>query len=152
MLVPGRSLGGIELGRDQGGGRAPLGPRLRRLPRLRRRRPGTSTTSPSSLAAPAVELRNGRVAAVFTLYQPLSWRTTRGVALGDSVTRVTSVYGALVRRECGGYAVLVLPGRGATTAFYVLERQALGVRALPARRAALPLRASQAGTASARHA
>jgi hypothetical protein len=43
--------------------------------------------------------------------------------LGDSVARITSVYGALVRRECGGYAVLVLPGRNATTAFYVLEDQ-----------------------------
>ena len=41
--------------------------------------------------------------------------------LGDSVARVTSVYGALVRRDCGGYAVLVLPGRGATTGFYVLD-------------------------------
>jgi hypothetical protein len=37
------------------------------------------------------------------------------------VARVTSVYGALVRHECGGYAVLELPGRGATTGFYVLD-------------------------------
>ena len=70
-----------------------------------------------------VELRKGRVAALFTLYQPPGWRTTKGLTLGDSVARVTAVYGALVRRECVGYSVLVLPGRGATTGFYVLADQ-----------------------------
>ena len=120
VLVPGRSLGGIELGATK----AEV-----------ERRWGRAHGVCSGCAAETwyfnyfafqprgagVELREGRVAAVFTLYQPLGWRTTRGLALGDSVARVTSVYGALVRRECGGYAVLVLPGRGATTAFYVLE-------------------------------
>ena len=122
VLVPGRSLGGIELGAT----RAQV-----------ERRWGLAYGVCRGCAAEtwyfnyfafqprgaAVELKKGRVAAVFTLYQPLGWRTTRGLVLGDSVARVTSVYGALVRRECGGYAVLVLPERTATTAFYVLDDQ-----------------------------
>ena len=120
VLVPGRSLGGIELGATKG--------------QVERRwglaygvcRGCTAETWYFNYFAfqprgAGVELQKGRVAAVFTLYQPLGWRTTRGLVLGDSVANVTSIYGALVRHECGGYAVLVLPGRGATTAFYVLD-------------------------------
>ena len=119
VLVPGRSLGGIELGATKG-----------QVERRWGRAYGVCRGCAAETwyfnyfafqpRGAAVELQKGRVAAVFTLYQPLGWRTTRGLVLGDSVARVTSVYGALVRRECGGYAVLVLPGRGATTAFYVL--------------------------------
>ena len=57
------------------------------------------------------------------LYQPEGWHTNRGLRLGDSETRITSVYGALVRRQCDGYSVLLLPGRTATTAFYVLDNR-----------------------------
>jgi hypothetical protein len=122
VLVPGRSLGGVELGATK----AEV-----------ERRWGRAYGVCSGCAAETwyfnyfafqargagVELRKDRVVAVFTIYQPPGWRTTRGLLLGDSVARVTSVYGALVRRECGTYAVLILPGRGATTAFYVLEDQ-----------------------------
>jgi hypothetical protein len=119
VLVPGRSLGGIELG-------ATAAEVERRWGRAYGVCRGCAVTTwyfnyfAFRPQGAGVELRRGRVAAVFTLYQPTGWRTTRGLVLGDSVTRVTSVYGALVRRECGGYAVLVLPGRGATTGFYVL--------------------------------
>jgi hypothetical protein len=69
----------------------------------------------------AVEFRGGRVAAIFTLYQPAGWRTPKGLVLGDPEARITSLYGSLLRRECGGYAALVLPGKGVQTAFYVLD-------------------------------
>jgi len=120
VLVPGRSLGGIELGAtraavERGWGRAY----------------GVCTGCPHETwyfnyfafqpRGAGVELRDGKVAAIFTLSQPAGWRTNRGLRLGDSETRVTSIYGALVRRQCGGYSVLVLPGRTATTAFYVLD-------------------------------
>ena len=120
VLVPGRSLGGIELGVTE----AEVERRWGRAYGVCR---GCATKTwyfnyfAFQPRGAGVELRQGRVAAVFTLYQPPGWRTTRGLVLGDSVARVTSLYGALVRRECGGYAVLVLPGRGATTGFYVLE-------------------------------
>ena len=120
VLVPGRSLGGIELGATKA-----------EVERLWGRAYGVCRGCPAETwyfnyfafqpRGAGVEFRRGSVAAVFTLYQPPGWRTTRGVALGDSVARVTTVYGALLRRDCGGYAALVLPGRGATTAFYVLD-------------------------------
>jgi hypothetical protein len=119
VLVPGRSLGGIELGATE----AEVERRWGRAYGVCRGcdvRTWYFNYFAFRPQGAGVELRRGRVAAVFTLYQPTGWRTTRGLVLGDSVTRVTSVYGALVRRECGGYAVLVLPGRGATTGFYVL--------------------------------
>lgn len=120
VLVPGRSLGGIELGATK----ADVERRWGRAYGVCRN--CTEETWYFNFFAfqprgAGVELRDGRVAAVFTLYQPPGWRTTRGLTLGDSVARVTAVYGALVRRECGGYAVLVLPGARATTAFYVLD-------------------------------
>jgi hypothetical protein len=122
VLVPGRSLGGIELGATK----AEVERRWGRAYGVCR---GCKTETlyfnyfAFQPRGAGVELRQGRVVAVFTLYQPLSWRTNRDVALGESEVRVTSVYGALVRHECGGYAVLVLPGRGATTAFYILGDQ-----------------------------
>ena len=120
VLVPGRSLGGIELGASK----AEVERRWGRAYGVCRGCAAETWYFNYFAFQPrgaGVELREGRVAAVFTLYQPPGWRTSRGVALGDSVARVTSVYGALVRRECGGYVVLVLPGRSATTAFYVLD-------------------------------
>jgi hypothetical protein len=120
VLVPGRSLGGIALG-------ATAAEVERRWGRAYGVCRGCTVTTwyfnyfAFQPRGAGVELRRGRVAAVFTLYQPPGWRTTRGLVLGDSVARVTSVYGALVRRECGGYAVLELPGRGAVTGFYVLD-------------------------------
>jgi hypothetical protein len=61
------------------------------------------------------------VAAVFTLYQPLGWRTTRGLELDDHVSRLRGTHGPLPRTECPGYAVYALRGRNAVTAFYVLR-------------------------------
>ena len=120
VLVPGRSLGGIELGAT----RAEVERRWSRAYGVCRSCAAETWYFNYFAFQPrgaGVELRKGRVAAVFTLHQPPGWRTTRGLTLGDSVARVTAVYGALVRRECGGYAVLVLTGPRATTAFYVLD-------------------------------
>ena len=89
---PGRSLGGIELGAtkaqvERQWGRA-YGIRLRardlvfqllRLPAARRRR--------------RVAERHG--GGVFTIYQPLGWRTRKGLELGDPARRVTALYGPL---------------------------------------------------------
>ena len=125
VLVPGRSLGGIELGATK----AKVERRWGRAYGVCRGCAAETWYFNYFAFQPrgaGVELRKGRVAAVFTLYQPAGWRTTRGVALGDPAARVTSVYGALRRRECAGYAVVVLPGRGATTAFYVLEDRVWG--------------------------
>jgi hypothetical protein len=120
VLVPGRSLGGIELGATKATVELRWG-RAYGICRGCARETWYFNYFAFQARGAGVEWRDGRVAAVITVYQPLGWRTTRGLVLGDSVARVTSVYGALVRRECGGYAVLILPGRSATTAFYVLD-------------------------------
>ena len=122
VLVPGRSLGGIELGMTKAA-----------LERSWGRAYGVCKGCPHETwyfnyyafqpRGAGVEWRGGRVAAIFTLYQPEGWHTNRGLRLGDPESRVTSFYGALVRRQCGGYSVLMLPGRATTTAFYVLDNR-----------------------------
>ena len=69
----------------------------------------------------AVEWRQGRAIAVFTIYQPLGWRTAKGLSLGDPVQRLTALYGPLPRVDCKGYSAFTIPGRRVTTAFYVLR-------------------------------
>jgi hypothetical protein len=120
VLVPGQSLGGIELGVTTA-----------ELERSWGRAYGVCKGCPQETlyfnyyafqpSGAGVQLRAGKVAAIFTLYQPAGWHSSRGLRLGDSETRITSIYGALVRRQCVGYSVLVLPGKAATTAFYGLD-------------------------------
>jgi hypothetical protein len=120
VLVPGRNLGGIELGMSK----AEVERRWGRAYGVCRGCDHETWYFNYYAFQPrgaGVELRKDRVAAVFTLYQPLGWRTTKGLRLGDPEARITAVHGALVRRECVGYAVLELPGRNAVTAFYVLD-------------------------------
>jgi hypothetical protein len=135
VLVPGRSLGGIELGLTKAA-----------LERSWGRAYGVCKGCSQETwyfnyyafqpSGAGVELRNGKVAAIFTLYQPAGWHTSRGLRLGDSEARITSIYGALVQRQCGGYSVRVLPGNAATTAFYVLDGR---VWAFALSRSGLPL-------------
>jgi len=73
-----------------------------------------------------VEFRDGRAAAIFTLYQPAGWQTTRALTLGDPASRVRSAYRSLARRECDGYYALTLARAGTVTAFYVLDERLWG--------------------------
>jgi hypothetical protein len=120
MLVPGRSLGGIELGTTTTELERRWG-RAYGVCKGCRHETWYFNYYAFQPHGAGVELRDGKVAAVFTLYQPQGWHTNKGLRLGDAETRITFLYGALMRRQCGGYSVLVLPGRAATTAFYVLD-------------------------------
>jgi hypothetical protein len=126
VLVPGRSLGGVSLGmtsaqvRDEWGSRYGVcrdcGARTTwYFNRIRFRPEGAG-----------VELRNGRVVAAFTLWKPAGWRTPDGLQLGDPEARITEVYGALTRVECGGYSALTMPRKQAVTVFYVFDRSLWG--------------------------
>jgi len=117
-LVPGRSLGGLELGATKTDVRAAWGMRFGRC-RSCRRETWYFNFRPFEPKGLGVEFRGGRVAALFTLGRPDGWRTPEGLRLGDHVARVTEAYGALARRECGAYYALTLPARGAVSAFYV---------------------------------
>ena len=73
-----------------------------------------------------VELRRGRVAAVFTLWAPGAWRTAEGVEIGENVAGVTATYGPLKRTQCRGYYALTLPSRRAVNAIYVVGEEVWG--------------------------
>jgi len=73
-----------------------------------------------------VELRRGRVTAVFTLWAPGAWRTAEGVEIGENVAGVTATYGPLKRTQCRGYYALTLLSRGAVNAIYVVGDEVWG--------------------------
>jgi hypothetical protein len=120
VLVPGRALGGIELGLTKAEVERRWG-RAYGVCRGCARETWYFNYYAFRPAGVAVEFRRNRVAALYTLYRPPGWRTPNGLRLGDSAARVTQLYGALVRRACGRYEVLELGGRRGTTAFYVLD-------------------------------
>ena len=135
VLVPGTSLGGVRLGVTKAA-----------VERLWGRAYGVCRGCAAETwyfnyyafqpRGAGVEFRAGRVVAVFTLYEPAGWRTTKGLVLGDPEARITSLYGSLLRHECGGYSALVLPGRNVRSVFYVLDDR---LWAFGLARAGLPL-------------
>jgi hypothetical protein len=125
IVVPGTSLGGIRLGTTTAAVARRWGRRFGICRGCR------ETTWYFNYAAfqpvgAGVSFRDGRVDALFTLWSPPGWRTTKGLVVGDDVTRITVLYGALDRRDCADYYTLVLPGRGAVTEFYVVDERLWG--------------------------
>ncbi len=125
MLVPGRSLGGVPLGATKAQVEAAWGRAYGRC------RGCTAETWYFNYYAfqpkgAGVSFRDGRAVALFTLWQPADWHTTKGLALGESVARVTAVYGPLTRRECGSYYLLELPQGAAVTSFVVVYERLFG--------------------------
>lgn len=134
VLVPGSSLGGLALGDTEAEVEDAWGRAYGRCRGCARRTWYFNYFAFQPRGA-AVEFRRGRVAAIYTLYQPPGWRTKLGLELGDPVARVTTIYGSLVRTECGGYYALVLPRGRAVTTFYVIDERlwafGLAERGLP---------------------
>ncbi|MEX2210143.1 MAG: hypothetical protein WD689_00055 [Gaiellaceae bacterium] len=127
VVVPGESLGGLRLGATPAQVRAAWGKRYG-VCRTCARRTWYFTYRPFEPQGAGVEFRNGRVAALFTLWQPPGWRTREGLALGDPATRVDALYGLLPETRCRGYSALRL-GR---TAFYVRREEVWGFGLLAA--------------------
>jgi hypothetical protein len=125
VLVPGRSLGGVRLGATKAEVEAAWGQAYGRC-----RSCAEETWYFNDYAfrqqGAGVSFRHGRVSALFTLWQPAGWHTTRGLTLGESVARVTSVFGPLPRRECGSYYLLELPRSGAVTSFVIVNEYLFG--------------------------
>lgn len=120
VLVPGRSLGGVALGEAKASVERKWG-RAYGVCRGCARETWYFNYYAFQPKGTGVEWRNRRVTAVFTLYQPLGWRTTKGLELGDHVSRIRGTHGPLPRTECPGYTVYELRQRHAVTAFYVLR-------------------------------
>ena len=132
MLVPGQSLGGVRLGETAAQTRAALGGFYGRCHGC----DGTTwyfTYGKWTRTGLAVELQNGRVAALFTLWKPPGWHTVGGLRLGAVEAQVTSLAGPVVPVACAGYTVLVRDAHGTRTAYYVVDGELWGFGLMRAR-------------------
>jgi hypothetical protein len=125
VLVPGRSLGGVRLGMPMKTVIARWG-RSFGVCRGCRSTTWYYTYARFQPQGVGVSFRDGRVDALFTLWQPPGWRTSLGVLLGDDAAQVTAAYGPLDRRRCDGYSTLVLRTRTGVTEFYVVGERLWG--------------------------
>ena len=105
VLLPGRHLGGVELGQTQAAVKARWGSGYRRCA-VCRQPTWLYTYRAGGPQGAAVAFRNGRVDAVFTLGVPRGWRTSRGVRLGDPMEKIQAVYGILPWSRCVGYGAV----------------------------------------------
>jgi hypothetical protein len=115
LLVPGTSLGGIRIGDSPARVAALWGTRYG----VCRNCGGTTwlyNERPFEPQGLAVSFRRNRVAAVFTLWQPTGWRTSKGLSTGDAAASMTATYGVLARVPCPGYDTYLL---GRATRIYV---------------------------------
>jgi hypothetical protein len=117
VFVPGESLGGLRLGATEAQARAAWGPHVG-VCRGCRQRTLYFTYAKFDQVGAGVELRRGRVVALFTLWVPTGWHTNRGVRLGDSPVSVHGVYGTLARVDCGHYFALLHRRGDRVSAFY----------------------------------
>jgi hypothetical protein len=125
VLVPDKSLGGVGLGTTPTEVRTAWGS----FYGVCRGCPDATwyfTYRPFTSVGAAVTFRAGRAIALFTLWAPPGWRTSRGLTIGEPEARVTAVYGALPRVECGAYSALIETRSGTTTAFYVRDGRVWG--------------------------
>jgi hypothetical protein len=125
-LVPGRSLGGVELGMTLAQVETVWGPRHGRC------RSCAAPTwyfnrAPFRPEGAGVTLRGGRVSAVFTVWAPRGWHTTRGLYIGEREARVRLAHGATRPRSCGSTVAYVLRADGrARSVVYVVAGKVWG--------------------------
>ena len=117
VLVPGHSLGGIQLGMMQPAVKQAWGPIYGRCRNCKRTTWYYNYEKFHAMGA-AVRFRNGRVDAVWTLWKPPGWHVGT-LALGAPSAAIANRYGALVSVPCGSYESRVLTRGSVTTAFYV---------------------------------
>ena len=124
-LVPGKTLGGVRLGMTRSEVRRAWGGRFG----VCRGCPDETwyyTYRPRKPQGAGISFRGGRVVAVFTHWAPRGWRTTSGVAIGDSVARLVARHGAMPRTQCSSYSVLTSVRGPTATLFYVVDEKVWG--------------------------
>ena len=125
-FVPGQSLGGVRLGMTAAQVEHTWG-RRHGLCRGCARTTWYFTYKRFDPHGTGVELEHGRVVAVFTLWSPPGWQTADlRLAIGDDTGHVTLVEGPLRSVACENYAALVLPTRGAVSAFSIVNGRLWG--------------------------
>lgn len=125
VLVPDRSLGGLRLGATENQVKAAWGKRFG-VCRSCSSPTWYFTYEPFKPQGAGASFRRGRVAALFTLWSPPGWHSSEGLRIGDSVARVTALYGPLPRTPCGTYYALTQRTGRAVTAFYVVDEKVWG--------------------------
>ena len=124
-LVPGRSLGGIELGESSRAVRSALGTFYGTCTDCPRRT-WYFTYAPLDKQGLAVEFAGGRVSGLYTLWRPEGWHAPHGLRLGSSVLAVHRLAGASRTVVCRGYEALVRNSAGTSTAYYLLNGRLWG--------------------------
>jgi hypothetical protein len=119
-LVPGQSLGGVRLGEPASSVRAALG-KFYGVCRGCSRPTWYFTYGEFDKHGLAVELERGRVAGVYTLWQPAGWHAPRGLRLGATPLEVHRKVGTLRTVTCSGYDALVRDKARARTVYYVFD-------------------------------
>jgi hypothetical protein len=125
VLVPGASLGGLRLGMTPAQVRSAWGSGYGRC-RGCAAPTWYFTYRPFTKQGAGVAFRKGRVAALYTLWSPPGWRTTRGLAIGDPSAKVTQLYGPMPPEQCFGYSALLLRHGTTLTAFYIVDQKVYG--------------------------
>jgi hypothetical protein len=124
IFLPGQSLAGIHLGESANDVRAALGAHGVCI--------GCATKTwyfnyrPFSQRGLAVELADGHVSAVYTLWQPTGWRAAKGLRLGVVEGELTRSTGPLVNVVCSGYDARVADGPRVRSVYYVVQGKLWG--------------------------
>jgi hypothetical protein len=121
VLVPGRSLAGVELGATERQVRRALGPQVG-VCRGCERRTLYFTRGAFEEAGVGAEFVRGRAVALYTIWMPTGWRTNRGLRLGVPELDVVDASRGALRTECGHYAALSVRRGRVVTVFWVRDR------------------------------
>jgi hypothetical protein len=125
LVIPGKSLGGVRLGATPAQVLAGWGARHGKC-RDCRAPTWYFNYRPFEPQGAGVTFRRGRAVALFTLWSPPDWHTSRGLKIGDPPVRVAALYDATLRVTCTNYYALTIPSRSSTTAIYIFDNQVWG--------------------------
>jgi hypothetical protein len=125
VVVPGKSLGGLSLGATRAHVRATWGSRFG-ICRDCREQTWYFNVRRFHPEGVGVSFRGGRAVALYTVWSPPGWRTSRGLQIGDPAARIAGLYGPLLRVSCGTYAASTLRRGRTTTAIYIVDEQVWG--------------------------
>jgi hypothetical protein len=124
VLVPARSLGGVQLGMTRPQVQSVWGRTFGRC-RTCTRETWYFNYEKFHAEGAAVRFRRGRVDAVWTLWKPPGWRVGK-LELGVPSAVFTERWGALVTVPCGSYQARIVTRGRVMTIFYVYGNQLWG--------------------------
>lgn len=124
VLVPGKSLGDVSLGATGVEVRAAWGA-SHGVCRGCRKPTWYFNFAAFEPQGAGVTFERGRVVAIFTLWAPPGWRTTRGLRIGDEASRAAAIHRGL-RINCGTYYALTQDSPRSVTSIYVHDEKVWG--------------------------